>query len=121
MRLIRKKLVADSILGYWKNIAVLKGISERLDEVGSYRSTVSAQLFHNKYFVLDTSVSVFATGVSENPRLIRNDPALIAEYSNRTFSRKRILNNYILYMGWTKFRAVRLIKLIRDQYHIREN
>ena len=38
--------------------------------------------------------------------------------SNRTYSRKTTLSNYLAFMQWTKGRAVRLMDVIRKQYRL---
>jgi hypothetical protein len=118
MRLIRKKIVSDSLLKYWQYVETCNNISDRLDFIASGRSDVSARLFHNKYLIREIGPLGAVTIIKDGAALISNDPALLAEYSNRTYSRKHILNNYLSVMQWTKSRATRLIEIIRDEYDL---
>jgi len=118
MRLIRKKIVSDSILSYWQQVEICNSISSRLDFIAGARGDVYARLFHNKYLIRDASHMAPVSAIKEGASLISNDPALLAEYSNRTYSRKGILNNYLSNMKWTKDKAVRLMEIIRKEYHV---
>ena len=118
MRLIRKKIVSDSLLRYWQYVETCNGISDRLDFIAEGRSDVFYRLFHNKYLIREIGPLGAVTKIKDGAALISNDPALLAEYSNRTYSRKLILNNYLSMMQWTKKRATRLIEIIRDEYNL---
>ena len=119
MRLIRKKKVTDSLLSYWQYAEVCNGIGERLDFISDKRSDLFARLFYNKYFIRDDSLLAPVSAIKEGAALISNDPALLAEYSNRTHSRKWTLNNYLPIMKRTKEMAVRLMGIIRNEYHVK--
>jgi hypothetical protein len=116
MRLIRKKMVADSIVTYWQDVERCEAIAGRIDFVAAARADLFAKLFHNKYWIRGVTALAPVTGVKEDAVLINNDPALLAEYSNRTYSRKGSLVIYISNLEWIKNRAVRLMALIRDKY-----
>ena len=118
MRLIRKKRVTDSLLSYWQYAEACNGIGERLDFIADKRSDLFARLFYNKYFIRVDSLLAPVSAIKEGAKLISNDPALLAEYSNRTYTRKWTLNNYLPMMKRTKERAVRLIEIIRNEYDL---
>ena len=118
MRLIRKKRVSDSLLSYWQNAEICNSISDRLDFIAGGRFDVNARLFHNKYLIRDGGIMTPVSEIKEGASLINNDPALLAEYSNRTYSRKGVLNNYLLNMKRTKEKAVRLMEIIRNEYDL---
>ena len=118
MRLIRKKKVSDSLMSYWQNAEVCNSISERLDFIAGERSDLYVRLFHNKYLLRDYGPAAPVFAVKDGASLISNDPALLAEYSNRTYSRKGILNNYLSKMKQAKERAVRLMEIIRNEYDL---
>lgn len=96
-----------------------EGIATRVDEIASYRGELSAKIFHNKYYIRDTTHLVSAAGILKDTKLINDDPALLAEYSNRTYSRAQVLKNYINMLQWTGNKAVRLMEIIRQQYHFK--
>ena len=118
MRLIRKKKVSDSLLSYWQNVELCNGISERLDFIAAERSHLYVRLFHNKYLIRDGGSMAPVTAIKEGASLINNDPAILAEYSNRTYSRKGALTTYLPVMKHTKEKAVRLMEIIRNEYDI---
>lgn len=118
MRLIRKKNVSDSIIRYWQNIELCNGISERLDYIAVERGNLYARLFHNKYLKRDPGPMAPVFAIKEGALLINNDPALLAEYSNRTYARRGTLHNYLSWMKRTNERAVRLMELIRKEYGV---
>jgi hypothetical protein len=118
MRLIRKKKVSDSLMSYWQNAEICNSISERLDFIAAERSDLYVRLFYNKYLIRDDASRPAVSAIKEGASLISNDPALLAEYSNRTYSRKLVLNNYLTWMRETKARALRLMEIIRSEYDI---
>lgn len=117
MRLIRNRAVVDSILLYWTGVDVCNTIQERLDRIGDARADLAVQLFHNKYYISSSNPMV-DSDIKENPQLISNNPALMAEYSNRTYSRSRVLLNYLLNLKEIKMDAERLINFIEKEYHL---
>ena len=118
MRLIRKKNVADSIIGYWRRIEVCDLVSNRLEQLSELRSSLGARLFHNKYYIRDDGPLAPVTGIKPGAKLITNDPVLLAEYSNRSYSRAGIINNYISALKRAQEVATRLMKLLKDNYKI---
>jgi hypothetical protein len=119
MRLIRNKRTSDTILRYWQDVNVSNKISDRLDFIASGRAELFARLFHNKYYIRGDGPLAPVTGIKDNALLISNDPALLAEYSNFTYFRKGVLNNYLSVMKITRDRALRLMEIIRKEYHLK--
>ncbi len=119
MRLVRRKIVSDSILGYWQNVELCNGLGGRLDFIAEARAHLYARLFHNKYLIREDTLLAPVSSIKEGASLISTDPALLAEYSNRTYARKWTLNNYRPVMMRTKDQAVRLMEVIRNQYHLK--
>ena len=120
MRLVRKREVADSILSYWSYIEVSENIRDRLESIGTERSNVAARLFHNKYYIREVTTSVApATGIKDGATLINSDPALMAEYSNRTYSRIVVTNNYVNLSSFMKEQAIRLMDQVRKEYKVK--
>jgi hypothetical protein len=118
LRLVRKKVVADSIPRYWTLVSVCESISARLETGGNERINVSVQLFHNKYYIRENKPLAPVTGIKKGVQLIKTDPALLAEYSNRCFSRKLVLTNYLNVLAMSKQRATRLMEQIKEAYHL---
>jgi hypothetical protein len=118
MRLIRKKNVVDSILVYWRFIEVCQTVSARLERVGETRFNVSSRIFHNKYYITGNSRFIPVLGIKQGAKLISDDPVIMGEYSNLTFAKKVVLNNYLLRMQEIKGIAVRLMDMIRKEYNL---
>ena len=120
MRLIRNKAVADSVRSYWGDIKVIENISSRLDDLRSKAVDIQAQIFHNKYIKLSDPLHPVSSDISVSPgaKLINNDPALLALYSNRRQFTLLVLNNYLLGMKYANSKAIRLITFIREEYHL---
>ena len=119
MRMIRKKGVADSIVRYWQIIEICNDISDRLERLAENRANVAHRLFHNKYYIRSNTVYQQIAGAKDNALLISNDPALLAEYSNRTFVVIVVLNNYLFNLRWAKLKAVSLTSVLQERYHLR--
>lgn len=119
MRLVRKKAVADSILGYWRAAEICDAISARLERIGEKRFDVQTKLFDNKYYILNNVPLIPASGIKKGAKLISNEPALMAEYSNFTFAKRAVLNNYLSRMLITKLKAVELMGVMRKEYHLK--
>ena len=118
MRLVRKKIVADSILSYWQHIEKCKSIAGRLDYMAEGRSVLFYRLFHNKYVIRNSEPIPVAIDVKDGAKLLVDDPVILAEYGNRTFFRRMILNNYNINLVRIKDQAVKLMEVIRREYRL---
>ena len=119
MRLIRKK-VADSILVYWKSAEVCNDISARLEVMGTERHNLGVRIFHNKYYIRSGESGVTPViGIKAGVNFINDDPKLFAEYSNRAYSRRGVLLNYLNRLRVTKEKAVALMETIRKGYRLK--
>ena len=119
MRIVRKKDVADSIVRYWQLIEACNDISDRLERTSESRVNVGSRLFDNKYFIRNNVPFKPITGIKENAVLISNDPALLAEYANRTYGASIVLNNYLFNLKLAKRRAVSLMSALKQRYHLK--
>ncbi len=120
MRLIRNKAVSDSILNYWMILSVLDEISGRLDYLRGNASETADQLFDNRYVRFSDPLHPLHSEVTvlPNAKLISEDKALLALYSNRRTGVWIVLNNYISSMEEAQEAAIHLIDLIRKEYHL---
>ena len=121
MRLVRNKIVADSIRAYWESVKVMEDIDTRLEEMRMKAIDVSVQIFHNKYIQYSDPHNPSRSDISILPgaKLINDDPALLALYSNRRQFALIVLNNYIKNMEFTKTQAVGLIEVIKKKYRLK--
>jgi hypothetical protein len=53
-------------------------------------------------------------------KFIQNDPVLFAEYSNRVFTKRRVIFNYMVHLNRIKEEATGLMKMIREEYGLKE-
>ena len=118
MRLIRNRLVADSIIYYW---SITELLYETKDNINGHRikaKDISFSIFSNKYYNHTEGFS-FNTFTGE-PELMTKNPILLSEFANRISHMSDLLKfNY-------KQRRVdsqvsngeRLIQLIKKEYHL---
>ena len=119
MRLIRQAAVVDSILRYWANTAVADNISARLERLNQVRGDISAKLFHQKYLIRNSEHPFSPIqGVRTDARLIDDNPALLAEFANRSSSRRTVLENYLRILTVMKEQATQLAKQIQQAYDL---
>ena len=118
MRLIRRKQVSDSILQYWKYSETCVDVSRRLEETSNDRFDLVVRIFHNKYYIREDRPLSPLTDVKEGVQLISSEPSLMAEFSNRVYSKNMVLKNYIRNLKRTQETAARLMEQIRKGYHL---
>ena len=118
MRLVHKEHVADSILSYWSDMEICNDIGLRLERYGEYRDNAGVQIFDNKYLVANNDAFSSIKKIREGAKFIKNDPALLSEYSNRTYFSSLVLRNYLSVLNKTKHDAAHLIDLIKKEYHL---
>jgi hypothetical protein len=83
------------------------------------RGDVSAKLFHQKYLIRNTEKPFSPIqGVRADARLIDDNPALMAEYANRSSSRKIVLENYLRTLTGMQDQASQLAKQIKQAYDL---
>ena len=120
MRLVRNKNAADSIRKYWESVKVMEDIKERLEQLRLRATDVSVQIFHNKYLKYsDPHNPRSDISIIPGAKLITNDPALLALYSNRRQNTLTVLNNYMRNMETIKAQATSLIAIIKTAYHFK--
>lgn len=117
MRLIRKHIVADSILDYWNYITQITGGAEKLEyyrirgrELGFKIFNISARYVRNRGL---------PEGRTITSPLIANNPQLLVEYGNHmAFMSAEINRSYRQGMIDQRNRAGHLINLIRKEYNL---
>lgn len=119
MLLIRNNEVADALRKYWYMSKVLEDIAARIEELSSQSIPIWTQIFSNKYFInIDEKNPIAGINISPKARFVNAEPKLISQYSNLRYSKNQILKNYINFMKMEKFKAIELIKLIKENYHL---
>jgi hypothetical protein len=121
MRLVRNKIVADSIRAYWSRIKQVENIGSRLEDMRLKASDVSAKLFNNRYLHYSDPDHPLSSDIIILPAatLITDDPKLLAEYANRRFTSMIVLTTYINTLIVARLDANNLIQLIRKEYHLK--
>ena len=119
MRLIRNSSLSDSIQTYWTLIKTDETIAQFMLDIQSKSSDLSVQMINNKYYETNAS-SPFGISIKRDAKFVNSDPKLIVQLSNRAKSRVIILYNYLINIRETKEMALRLIDLIKKEYHLSE-
>jgi hypothetical protein len=110
MRLIRNKIVADSLIAYWNKIERIENIYDRLE---NYRIDAIKLGFRIFNLPKDSTLSVKISP------LLDNSPKLFGEYMNNWAFINRIRRNiYSVSMKNQISSGERLIELISKEYHI---
>jgi hypothetical protein len=119
MRLVRNSSLSDSIRNYWTQVKIDDEIGFRMIEAQGESSDIAVKIINNKYFEKrNPSNPLSPVSISSNARFINSDPKMMAEFSNRANARLRILYIYLLNLRETKESVLRLIPLIKKEYHL---
>jgi hypothetical protein len=119
MRLIRKKIINDSVLRYWKATESAEGIGDRITEAGNEVSNLAVRIFYTKYVISGDAALANPKGIRPEAMLINNDSKLLSEYANRLYTRRTRIMALQERMLTTKERATRLMELIKREYHLK--
>ena len=116
MLLLSKKNVADGILDYWQNAAVLESIESAATILRQQTREKTYLVFDNKYY--STSSDSFGRRVvSADARLITDNFLQLAELRNRlTHFKNTVKGAFISGLAGQKKQAIQLIKLIEKEY-----
>jgi len=117
MRLVRNSNLSDSIEYYWEEIKNDDFISDRLLDLQSKATDLTVQVINNKYYESPDASKPLERSLKPGAKLITSDPKLIAQLSNRESNRRVVLYNYLRHLRITHEMAVRLIELIKKEYH----
>jgi hypothetical protein len=122
-RLIRKKLISDSLSNYDSYIInTLKQSEENYQENSVALSNVQDQFFNSEYYRLINQPKQFDSAVASRPDIIamRNkNEDLLFEYYNKLNSHQRSCLFRVRTHQVAKRRASNLINLIRKEYHLK--
>ena len=117
MRLIRNKIVADSLIGYWNN---MERIQNFYDLIESYRldaRKVGFKIFNHRAYMYANRLDSTAR-LNTMVSLLNDSPQMLGEYVNFLTI---IGNNYRITYLSNMERQIRkaeiLIDLIRKKYH----
>ena len=118
MRLIHKKDVADSLSKYWHSIKLCETMTQLYESQYKATTELSVRIFNSKYIV---TKEVWDGPSLKHPgaTFIRNDFELLAEYGNRATMKRNLLRIFIERMEITRNRAIGVMKVSREQYHLK--
>jgi hypothetical protein len=119
MRLIRNADLSDSIQNYWKLVKVDESIAQKMFDIQAKSTDLTVQMISNKYSERKDPSNPSAVSIKKDAKLINSDARLIVQLSNRTRGRFTILNFYLAKIRETKEMALRLIVLIKKEYHLK--
>src|SRR5688572_22213315 len=122
MRLIRNKLVADSIIYYWGITELLYDTKNNINAHRDRAKDISFIIFNNKYY---KHTEGFSSGFSLDPSkgepaLMTRNPPVLSEFANRISHMSDLLKrNYKQgRVDHQASNAKRLIQLIKKEYHL---
>ena len=119
MRLIRNSDLSDSIQNYWSFIKVDESIAQKMFDIQVKSGDLTVQMMSNKYSERKDPSDPSAVSIKKDAKLINSDARLIVQLSNRARGRFNILNYYLARIRETKAMALRLIDLIKKEYHLK--
>jgi hypothetical protein len=76
-------------------------------------------MMSNKYYERTDPSNPFEVSIKKDAKLINSDTRLIVQLSNRARARFTMLNFYLARIRETKEMALRLIDLIKKEYHLK--
>lgn len=118
MRLVREKNVADAIVNYWNQIEFIKDLMERYHIYREEGRSLSSKF--TKYYEFYISNQDSSLDKKNSYPLINNDPAIISEYGNIVaFCGILLRPNFQNALDAQLQNANELIKLIREEYHLK--
>ena len=122
MRLIRNKLVADSIIYYWSITELLYETKHNINVHRDRAKDISFIVFNNKYYkhTEDLSLDFPLDSSRGEPALMTKNPAVLSEFANRVSHMSDLLKlNYKqVRVDRQASNAKRLIQLIKKEYHM---
>jgi hypothetical protein len=119
MRLIRNADLSDSIQNYWTSVKDDESLAQKMFDMQVKSGDLWVQMSSNKYIERKDPSNPSAVSIKKDAKLINSDARLIVQLSNRTRGRCTILNFYLAKIRETKEMALRLIDLIKKEYHLK--
>jgi hypothetical protein len=119
MRLIRNSDLSDSIQDYWTVVKVDESLAQKMFDIQVKAGDLWVQMSSNKYSERKDPSNPSVVSIKKDAKLINSDTGLIVQLSNRTRGRFIILNFYLARIKETKEIALRLIDLIKKEYHLK--
>ncbi|MEO7923590.1 MAG: hypothetical protein ABIR30_07920 [Chitinophagaceae bacterium] len=121
-RLIRKKVVADSLIEYDARIrTIISNIQDGYNEISRDRREIQDQLFSSKFFPLRNTVEKFDSAVKLEPITIsirKGNEDLLFQYYNRLYTLKWLTAARIRFLKGLSEKAITLIGIIKKEYHL---
>jgi hypothetical protein len=123
MRLIRNRAVANSIADYWKNSIMTENTINNFNAFIAEKAKLEDIIFNRKFYKmiarLDSSSTLSSYSDNTEARLMTTDKNLLISYANYTDRLQKFIENYIIaQVKGLKSNAVKLIDLIKKEYHL---
>jgi hypothetical protein len=119
MRLIRNSDLSDSIQNYWTFVKADESTAQKMFDFQVKSGDLSVQIMSNKYNERQDPSKPLAFSIKKDAKLVNSDAKLIVQLSNRVHSRLLVLYFYLSSIRETKEVALRLIDLIKKEYHLK--
>jgi len=114
MRLIRNKIVADSLIAYWNKIEIIENIYNRIEDYRIDAVKLGFRIFNIFYLAKNSAYSI------EISPLLDNTPKLFGEYMNSwAFINASYRFPYFVTIKSQISNGEKLIELIKKEYHLK--
>jgi len=116
MRLISKKDVADSIVGYWAEFDWLKRLESLFEQIRVKIKDQSYSIFDSRFYPAENS----SMKEINDPVLLTYDEKNLIEFANKLAHLRNALSApYVSFIIKTKKSAANLLALIEKEYHLK--
>ena len=118
MRLISKRNVADSIVGYWSEIDHIKRLEIIFEEIRIKIKDQSYSIFDNRFYPGGGGNN--SIRAIEEPVLLTYDEKYLIEFANKVSHLRVALNGaYVSYINRTRIKAINLLALVKKEYDLK--
>jgi hypothetical protein len=107
--MVRKREVANLISLYDSKIQYLDVIAKSLDEINSDAARLGSEVYDLNYYT---------NRHDNNYELVTYDPKILKKFSNIVHIEQNVFAYYESHLQEEKQVAIRLIKLIKKEYHL---
>jgi hypothetical protein len=122
-RLIRSKMVADSLVEYDAVYnTLLRNIQDNYMDLSHYQMTLRDQLFSSRYFLISNKREQLDSAFKKSPETfaIRDGKEdVLFQYYNSLYNLRWLCNVRLNYLKRQQQWAVNLINIIKDEYHFK--
>ena len=119
LRLVENTKISDQIAVYWHWASYIQAYGESTEEL-KIRARERSYFIFNNGFYQNQEIGNTKDKVKPGAKLMTTDRTILFEYANRLHHIKNALRNVsIVQIDTTKKIAVELMKLLKEEYHVK--